>query len=325
MNMDVRKRALTLKLLRDGASMEAAALLADAVHPFAELGKWTSERRTEKSVRRIAKDVAREIRVMRSDQQRWVKTQWAFRQYAALAPTGSEAEKAWRDALERVDAKLAAQEATRKEKDERQIAGQIARDFPLGTLIEVVAVGNHETAAQEVKPGDIGRAFLYPGAAVKVRWRSKPGEAVLHPAHGDKIRRLSSDDYPFAHRDRLKVAVVGGAECATKVLSLACSYHQSVELKETFFSSPAEFLGSLHDLYPDLVLIEESLDRAHGLQLPRQARDQSPTLPIYICGPSDNLAYAKDHSTLGYESIPVDHFSFAAHIHALWRDKIGQT
>lgn len=99
---DVHKMALAMRLLQDGIPMGVAALVADAVHPFAELGRWTQDRKSEKAVRRISKEVAASIGRGTPDLAALkARTKSAFQQYAEIAPAGSEAESVWEQAAKR--------------------------------------------------------------------------------------------------------------------------------------------------------------------------------------------------------------------------------
>ena len=101
---DVHKMALVVRLLEGGVPMGVAALTADAVHPFAELGRWTPDRKAEKAARKISKEVASSIgRGAVNLEVVKAKTIWAFEQYAQLAPAESEARTVWEQAAGRDD------------------------------------------------------------------------------------------------------------------------------------------------------------------------------------------------------------------------------
>ena len=101
---DAHKMALVLRLLEAGIPMGVAALTADAVHLFAELGRWTPDRKAEKAVHKISKEVAQSIGRGTLDVSAIkAKTRWAFQQYASLVASGSDAGSIWQEAAERAE------------------------------------------------------------------------------------------------------------------------------------------------------------------------------------------------------------------------------
>lgn len=96
--------AMVMSLLRRGVPIEVAGLAADAVHPFAELGDWSPNRKSKQEIKRVSSNLAVAIGkfhdvVPAEDLKDWTRS--AFLEYARIAGTSSAAGVVFAEAAQR--------------------------------------------------------------------------------------------------------------------------------------------------------------------------------------------------------------------------------
>lgn len=103
---DIHKMAMVMSLLRRNVPKEVAGLVADAVHPFAELGNWPPSRKAKKEAKSVSVRIAGAIgrypgAVPVEELKGW--TRWAFTEYARIAGPGSPVGKMFAEAAARTE------------------------------------------------------------------------------------------------------------------------------------------------------------------------------------------------------------------------------
>jgi hypothetical protein len=85
---DVLKRSMVVSLKGRGVPPEVASLAADAVQPYADLGRWAPDRRSRKEVSRVSRRVESFIGRYEDSvplEELKASTRWAFLEFARIA------------------------------------------------------------------------------------------------------------------------------------------------------------------------------------------------------------------------------------------------
>jgi hypothetical protein len=91
---DVLKRSVVVGLEARGVPPEVASLAADAVQPYADLGRWAPDRKSRKEVSRVSRRVGSSIGRYEGPvplEELKGSTRWAFLEFARIAGPASRA------------------------------------------------------------------------------------------------------------------------------------------------------------------------------------------------------------------------------------------
>ena len=108
--MDMHRNAMIFSLLRRGVPADMAAMVADAVYPFAQLGDWAPDRKARNEVKGISRVLASKLgrhpnSVPLEELRVWTRD--AFSEYARIAGPSSSAGQTFAQALERPELETA--------------------------------------------------------------------------------------------------------------------------------------------------------------------------------------------------------------------------